>query len=400
MDAYIPYGGYWSTPFARWQGSLANLHSLKLGAQVAQAELERRDIPLDALDFGVLVTTVPQAQCFYGLPWVTGMMGAPHVAGPTINQACATSARCLQTATEEIGRGDARAALVLTADRTSNGPHLYYPNPQGFGGSGETETWVLDNFSCDPYAQVAMVETAENVAAKHGYGTGEQHEVVLLRYQQYERARENGFHKRYMTLPFEVPDPRFRKTVASLDGDEGVFPTTAEKLDALSPVMPNGSVTLGGQTHPADGNVGMVVTDRNTARSLSTDAKIEIHVRGFGQARTDKAHMPQATVPAARRALDAAGVDISDIQLVTTHNPFAVNDLVFSRMLNFPLERMNVAGCSLIWGHPQGPTGLRSVIELIESLVDAGGGLGLFAGCAAGDTAMAVVVDVRSAPPH
>ena len=55
---------------------------------------------------------------------------------------------------------------------------------------------------------------------------------------------------------------------------------------------------------------------------------------------------------------------------------------------------MNELGCSLIWGHPQGPTGLRAVIELIEELAIRGGGWGLFTGCAAGDSAMAVVVEV------
>jgi acetyl-CoA acetyltransferase len=74
---------------------------------------------------------------------------------------------------------------------------------------------------------------------------------------------------------------------------------------------------------------------------------------------------------------------------VKTHNPFAANDIAFARETGFPLERMNNYGCSLIWGHPQGPTGLRSIIELIEELALRGGGVGLFTGCAAGDSGMA-----------
>jgi acetyl-CoA acetyltransferase len=104
--------------------------------------------------------------------------------------------------------------------------------------------------------------------------------------------------------------------------------------------------------------------------------------------------MPEATIPAARQALDQAGLNISDIAAVKSHNPFAVNDIVFARQTGADLRTMNNYGCSLIWGHPQGPTGLRSVIELIEELVLRGGGRGLFQGCAAGDTAMAVVIDV------
>ena len=77
-----------------------------------------------------------------------------------------------------------------------------------------------------------------------------------------------------------------------------------------------------------------------------------------------------------------------------SHNPFAVNDVVFARETGFPLEKMNNFGCSLIYGHPQGPTGLRLMIEMIEELALRGGGTGLFHGCAAGDTAMAVIIRV------
>ncbi len=79
---HIPYGVYWSTPFSRWQGSLSRLHSLRLLAWTARRELERRGIAPAALQSAVLGCSVPQQGGFYGLPWVTGMLGAPHLAGP------------------------------------------------------------------------------------------------------------------------------------------------------------------------------------------------------------------------------------------------------------------------------------------------------------------------------
>ena len=82
---------------------------------------------------------------------------------------------------------------------------------------------------------------------------------------------------------------------------------------------------------------------------------------------------------------------------IKSHNPFVVNDIAFCRHYGLAPQRMNQYGCSLVWGHPQGPTGLRGMIELIEELALRGGGRGLFQGCAAGDTAMAAVVDVRDA---
>lgn len=399
LNAEIPYGAYWSTPFARWQGSLAHLHALQFGAHVAKAELAKREIPLGAIDHGVLGMTVIQRQVFWGLPWLTALLGNDAVTGPTINQACATGARVLLSAAQELDSGMAATSLAVTADRTSNGPHIYYPAPQGPGGTGAHEDWVLDNFSSDPYAKNAMVETAEKVAAKYQISTEEQHEVTLRRYAQYQDAiaDDAAFQRRYMTLPFEVPDARFRKTQATLTGDEGIVATDAEKLAKLKPVQPGGTVTFGGQTHPADGTAAIVVTTPEKAAELSRDPKIRVRLRGFGQSRTEKGHMPQAPVEAARRALDHAAIGIEAVDVVKSHNPFAVNDIVFARETGFPLEKMNNYGCSLIFGHPQGPTGVRLIIEMIEELAIRGGGIGLFHGCAAGDSAMATVIEVSDA---
>ena len=104
--------------------------------------------------------------------------------------------------------------------------------------------------------------------------------------------------------------------------------------------------------------------------------------------------MPLAPIAAARAALAHAGLGLAAVKAIKTHNPFAVNDICFARAMGVKLEAMNRYGSSLIWGHPQGPTGMRLVIELIEELVLLGGGYGLFTGCSAGDSAAAVVVQV------
>jgi acetyl-CoA acetyltransferase len=89
-----------------------------------------------------------------------------------------------------------------------------------------------------------------------------------------------------------------------------------------------------------------------------------------------------------------AAISLGQLNAIKTHNPFALNDIVFARETGADVMQMNNYGCSLVWGHPNAPTGLRSIIELIEELALRGGGLGLFTGCAAGDTAMAMVVKV------
>lgn len=397
--AEIPYGAYWSTPFARWQGSFSNLHSIEFAAHVARHELGRRNIDPAILDYGVLGFSVPQKHAFYGLPWLAGLIGAHRAGGPTMMQACATGVRTLLAAAQEVDAGLASVALAINCDRTSNGPHLYYPNPRAPGGTGSAENWVMDNFGCDPLGGHSMLQTAENVAARHGVTTAQQHEVVLRREEQYAQALENGaaFLKRFMSLPFDVPSADFRKTVATLDGDEGVVRSSAESLARLKPVAAGGTITYGGQTHPADGNAAILVTTPERARELSRDPAIAVRLHGFGLARAELAYMPEATIPAARNALAQAGRGIADIDAVKTHNPFAVNDLVFARETGADLMRMNNYGCSLVWGHPQAPMGTRAIIELIEELALRGGGFGLFAGCAAGDTAMAVVLEVGDA---
>ena len=394
--AEIPYGAYWSTPFARWQGAFANLHSLEFAAHTVRKELGRRGIPAEAIEHGVLGFSVPQAQSFYGLPWVAGRAGLGHIAGPTIMQACATGVRTLLAATQEIEAGMCGASLAITCDRTSNGPHLYYPNPKGPGGTGAHEDWVMDNFSCDPLGSHSMLQTGENVAARHQITTEQQHDVVLLRERQYRDALEHecAFQKRYMSLPFEVPDPSFKKTVGTIESDEGIQFSTPQGLANLKPVLTGGTVTYGGQTHPADGNAVIIVAAPERAGELSRDRNIRVRLHGFGSARAQLGYMPEAPIPAAQRALAAAGTTIDRMNAVKTHSPFALNDILFSRQTGVALEKMNNFGCSLVWGHPQAPMGTRGVIELIEELMQRGGGYGLFAGCAAGDIAMAVVVEV------
>ena len=391
--AFIPYGVYWSTPFCRWQGSLGRLSSLELAAKVARQTLTDKRVAFERLDNLILGFTVPQVQSFYGAPWVAAMLGAPHLSGSCVAQACSTSARVLAMASQEVETGLRRCVIGITCDRTSNGPHIYYPDPKGIGGMGVTENPVWDNFNKDPWAGLAMIGTAENVAKEAGISREEQDEVTLLRYQQYQAAldHERAFQKRYMVA---VPVPKGRKETVSVDQDEGPHPTSAEGLAKLRPVVPGGTVTFGSQTFPADGNAGVVVCSQQMAKELSHDPNLPIRILAFADVRTKKGFMPMAVVPAARHALQMASIGIEDCKAIKSHNPFAVNDVYFCREMGIEPKRMNNYGSPLIYGHPQAPTGMRVIVELIEELVMLGGGHGLFAGCAAGDTAMSVVVKV------
>jgi len=162
----------------------------------------------------------------------------------------------------------------------------------------------------------------------------------------------------------------------------------------MKPFLEGGTHTAGSQTHPADGNCGVILTTREKAKELSADRKIEIQVISYGYSRSGKCLMGMAPVPAARMALEKAGLAVKEMKSIKTHNPFVANDLYMANEMKIDVMGFNNYGCPLIFGHPQGPTAGRCVIEMIEELVMKGGGYGLFTGCAAGHSGAALIVKV------
>jgi acetyl-CoA acetyltransferase len=395
QKVFIPYKGYWSSPFSRWQMSFQHVNAIELGAQTARKFLEVRGYTAEMFDGCVLGMTIGQPAWFYANPWFCGLLGNDKICGPTISQACATSAGAIYTAGLWVDSSNYQTVLVATMDRCSNGPHTVWPNPNGPGGEVISENWNMDNFNRDPYAGEAMVKTAENVAAMVGGITKEESDAMAVRrYEQYlmSLANDREFQKGYL---ISVDAPQTRKKTVLVEADEGITPCTPEGLASLKPVVAGGCISFGAQTHPADGNAGLVITTKDKAKELSQNKDITIQVLSYGYARAKKACMAAAVAPAGEMALTKAGITVKDLKAVKTHNPFTVNDIVMGRVMNIPDEIFNNYGSSLIFGHPQGPTGARCTIELIEELVKLGGGYGLFAGCAAGDTAAALVIKVN-----
>ncbi len=392
--AYIPYKGYWSSPFSRWQMSFQNINSIELAAQTARKFLEMRGFTPDIFDGCVLGMTIGQPAWFYANPWFCALFGNDKISGPTLSQACATSATAIYTGGLWVESGTYQNVLVATTDRCSNGPHTVWPNPNGPGGEVISENWMMDNFNKDPYARQAMVQTAENVAVMCGGVTKEESDAMAIRrYEQYlmSTANDREFQKGYM-IPVEIQISKKKTNI--VETDEGISPCTPEGLAPLKPVIAGGCISFGAQTHPADGNAGMIITTKKRAKELGQKKEVTVQLLSYGYARAKKAHMAAAVTPAAEMALKNAGIAVKDLAAVKTHNPFSVNDIVMGKLMKIPEGIFNNYGSSLIFGHPQGPTGARCTVELIEELVKIGGGYGLFAGCAAGDTGAALVVKV------
>jgi len=389
-DAYIPLPLLWSSPFIRWQGAAADASALDVAVQVTRDALAGGGY--DPAQTGQLVfgTTIPQPNSFYAPPWLAARLGMTGIGGPAIAQACATAVACLATAAAASQLGG-ETQLVVTADRTSNGPTLLYPRSASMGGAPLSTHWVLDSFAADPWTAESMLHTAECTAADGGITREQCDELTLLRFAQYQDALkdERALQKRYLR-PIVIES---RKSKTVLAEDAGIAEYSAAGLAKLSPAKPGGAITPGTQTHPADGTAGAVVANKDKARSLANGQPV-VRLLSAAFARAEKGRMPKAPALAAHKALASAGQRVSDLKVITTHNPFAVNDLWLHRETGFPLERMNPLGCSLIYGHPQAPTGLRAIAELAHTLAMEGGGVGLFTGCAAGDMGAAVVVEV------
>jgi len=390
--AALPLPLLWSSPFVRWQGSLADVSSLDLAAAVTNDALAARSFDRSAIDRIVLGLTIPQPHSFYGAPWLASRLGLADVGGPLVAQACATSVACIVAAAAEVEADADALPLVVATDRTSNGPLLVYPRGNGMGGSPATEHWVLDSFAADPNTGQAMVATAENVARDGAMSRAELDALTLLRWQQYRTALadDRRLQRRWLQ---PVRLTRGKGEPLLVDADEGVHPYSAEGLAALRPLREGGVVTFGSQTHPADGCAGAVLAGVERARTLAGGEGV-VRLLAAAFSRVGKAEMPKAATTAALAALHDAEVRLDDVRFVASHNPFAVNDVWFAQQTRYPLERMNPYGCSLVYGHPQGPTGLRGIVELAHALREAGGGIGVFTGCAAGDTGAALVLRV------
>jgi len=391
--AYIPYGGYFSSPFCKWQGSFANINSIELGARTVKRWLEAKKWETSVFDYTYLGITIGQHRVFYGSTWANAMIGAQNTPGVTLMQACSTSTTCIYNAAMAVEQGVVTSPMCLMVDRTSNGPHTIWPNPNGPGGEVISENWNMDNMAADPSTGKGMIITAENVAKEAGLTREEADDLALRRYEQYQDALKDdrAFQKRYM-FPVEVAVNRKKNIL--VEADEGITPSTREGLSKLRPVVQDGIHTFGAQTHPADGNAAIVVTTRERARELSTSPEREIKVLSYGFHRTRPAHMPAAPVPASEMALASAGISIKDVAVIKTHNPFAANDLFMAKEFGIDAHSFNNYGSSMVFGHPQAPTIGRLLIEGIEETVLLGGGYLLVAGCAAGDTGAALLLKI------
>ncbi len=289
----------------------------------------------------------------------------------------------------EVESGAHDVVGVLTFDRTSDSPVGVFPERRAHERT-QAIADVWDNFGFDPATGNAMITAAGITARKYRVDRQETDELAYHRHQQYFEAKESGFLDRVL-VPLDVLNVQGRP-LGRIDDDLGVRELTLGGLRAMREL--DTCVTSGTQTHASDGMSCLLVTDKEKARELSPRPEIDIQFVGKTEVRTHPSLMPEAPAFAVQALLPRLGLTMDDMAVVKNHNPFAVNDVIFAKVLDYDWRKMNKTGSSLVWGHPQGPTLTRILIEALEEAVDLGGGHVLIFGCAAGDVGIASVFKV------
>ncbi len=388
-DARIPYGTWGSSYFPAWQTSpLAEVNIGQFAGESMNRILGLRNVPKTELDYLIIGSTIPWHWKFWNAPLVASCMGH-RVPGYHLEQACATGLQAVLQAGAQVQTGASDVVGVLTFDRTSDSPVGVFPERRAYERT-QALADVWDNFGFDPATGNAMITTAGIAARKYKIDRGEVDDIAFVRHEQYFDAKESGFLARVL-VPLEVLNLQGRP-MGVIDDDLGVRRLTIESLRAQREL--DSCVTSGTQTHASDGMATLLVAHRDRAADLSTRPEIEIGFVAKTEVRTHPSLMPEAPAFAVRRLLERTGLTMKDVAVVKNHNPFAVNDAIFAKMFDHDWHKMNTTGSSLVWGHPQGPTLTRVIIEGLEEAVDLGGGYVLVFGCAAGDVGIAALFHV------
>jgi acetyl-CoA acetyltransferase len=388
--ARIPYGCWGNSYFPAWQTSaLAEVNIGQFAGEAMNRILGLRRVPKDSLDYLIIGSTIPWHWKFWNAPLVAACFGR-RIPGYHLEQACATGLQATLAAGAQVDGGSHDVVGVLTFDRTSDSPVGVFPERRAYERTfALSDVW--DNFGFDPATGRAMIATAGAAARKYKLDRREVDDLSFWRYQQYFEAKAAGTLDK-TCVPLDLLNVQGRP-LGRIDDDHGIRKITMDGLREMREL--DTCVTAGGQTHASDGMATLLVTTTDRAPELSRRPEIDIRFVARAEVRTNPALMPEAPAFAVKRLLDRTGLSMRDVAVVKNHNPFAVNDVIFAKTFAYDWKAMNRTGCSLVWGHPQGPTLTRALIEGLEEAVERGGGCVLVFGCAAGDVGIAALFEVR-----
>lgn len=379
------------TPFGKFGGAFKEVPAKSLGAHAIRAAMERAQVKGDDVDY-VIMGQVLQA----GAGQITARQAAieagipQHVPAITINKVCLSGLNAIALADQLIRAGEVEVVVAGGMESMSEAPYLF---PKARFGARMGNTALVDSMIHDglwsTFTEQHMGESSDEVNAELEISREEQDAWAARSHQRAERAWEVGAFSAEV-VPVALAQKRGEPV--HVDRDEGVRPgTTAESLSQLPPAFAkNGTITAGNASQISDGAAAVVVMSKERAAKVGAEPLVEIVSHGMSADRYAWLH----TVPALAlsRALEKAGMDKSELDLVEINEAFAAVALNATRMLELDEEKVNVNGGAVALGHPIGASGARLVLTTALELKRRGLRVGAAALCGGGGQGDALIV--------
>lgn len=359
------------TPIGKFGGSLAGVRPDDLAAHVIRAIIERNPaVPTEAIEdviFGAANQAgednrdvARMALLLAGLP--------THIGGVTVNRLCASGLQAVMDASRALQAGDGEIYLAGGVENMTRAPFVLAKSETAWGRTPEmydtTIGWRFVNKQLAAlYHPYSMGETAENVAERWKISREAQDAFALRSQQRYLEAEKAG---RFAAERVAVPVKKGKETVL-FDVDEHPRLSPLDKLAELKPAFKKeGSVTAGNSSGINDGAACLLLASEAAVKKY--DLKPIARVVSHAVAGVDPAVMGIGPVPATRKALERAGLQLQDLDLVELNEAFASQALACMQELGLDPDKVNVNGGSIALGHPLGCSGARISATLIHEL--------------------------------
>ncbi|MFZ2299265.1 MAG: acetyl-CoA C-acetyltransferase [Aquabacterium sp.] len=380
------------TAVGKFGGALAKTPASELGAVVIKDLLRRTGLSGDQIS-EVILGQVLTAGCGQN-PARQAVIkaGLPHgVPAMTINKVCGSGLKAVMLGAQAIRDGDAEIVIAGGQESMSMSPHVL-PNSrdgQRMGNWQMVDTMINDGL-WDVYNQYHMGITAENVATQYGITREEQDALALASQQKAAAAQDAGKFKDEI-VPVVIPQKKGDPLV--VDADEYLNrKSTAEALAGLRPAFDKaGSVTAGNASGINDGAAAVVLMTAEKAKQLGL--KVLGRLKSYASAGLDPAYMGMGPVPASRRALERAGWQASELDLLEINEAFAAQACAVHKEMGWDTSKVNVNGGAIAIGHPIGASGCRILVTLLHEMERRDAKKGIASLCIGGGMGVALTIE-------
>ena len=385
------------TGFGSFGGVLKDLSATDLGAIASKGALTRSGVEPSAVDhvvFGNVLQT--SADAIYLARHVGLRSGLPiETPAVTVNRLCGSGFEAVAQAAQQIVLGQSRVVLAGGTESMSQAPHVVRGARWGLrlGPAAPLEDTLWEALR-DPGCGLSMAETAENLATKYQISR----QAVDCYAARSQAAAAAGWETGVFAdevVPVPIQNRKTKQT-DNWAADEHMRPgTTIEALAKLPPYFrKDGVVTAGNASGICDGAAALVMASEGFAaeRGLRPIGRL----LAWASVGVEPAYMGIGPAPAARKALERAGLKLEDMDLVEVNEAFAAQYLAVEKELGLDRERTNVDGGAIALGHPLGASGARITLHLLHALRRRGGRYGLGSACIGGGQGAAVIVEALS----